>query len=60
MLQRKQELVDQFNRDEKRWRRIRLPKLAALLHTILDMRDEMREKRRPVDCVSSKWIGGPE
>ncbi len=41
-------------------RRVSFPKLGALVHAILDMRDEMREKRRPVDCVSSKWIGDPE
>ena len=67
MLQRNQELIDQFNRDEQRWhrlqwrkvkRRVRVPKLGALSHAILDLRDEMREKRRPVDYVSSKWIGG--
>ncbi|NVM20716.1 MAG: hypothetical protein HWN68_02915 [Desulfobacterales bacterium] len=58
MLQRKQELVDQFNRDEKRWRRIKLPKLGALSHALLDIRDEMRERRRSADCVSREWIGG--
>ncbi len=69
MLKCNQELIDQFNRDEQRWRllqwrklkwRVRFPKLGALRHAILDLRDEMRERRRPVDCVSSKWIGGPE
>jgi len=61
MLQRNQELIDQFNRDEQRWwqlqrrklkRRVRFPKLGALRHDILDLRDEMRERRRPADCVS--------
>jgi hypothetical protein len=69
VLQRNQKLIDQFNRDEQRWRwlqwrklkrRVRFPKLGALRHAILDLRDEMREKRQPADCVSSKWIGGPE
>ena len=69
MVQRNQELIDQFNRDEQRWRwlqwrmlkrRVRFSKLGALPHAVLDLRDEMREKRRPVDCVSSKWIGGPD
>jgi len=69
MLQCNHEFIDQFNRDEQRWqwlqwrklkRRVRFPKLDASLHAILDLRDEMREKRQPVDCVSSKWIGGPE
>ncbi|MCK4471655.1 MAG: hypothetical protein KAW49_07685 [Anaerolineae bacterium] len=69
MLQPNQELIDRFNRDEQRWRRlqwrklkrrVRFPKLGALLHDILDLRDEMREKRQPVDCVSSKCMGGPE
>jgi len=65
MLQRNQELVDQFNRDEDRWhrlqwrkvkRRVRFPKLGSWSHVILDLRDEMRERRQPVDCVSSKRI----
>jgi len=69
MLQPNQELIDQFNRDEQRrqrlqWRklkrRVRFPKLGALRHDILDLRDETREKQRPVDCVGSKWIVGPE
>jgi len=69
MLQPNQELIDRFNRDEQRWRRlqwrklkrrVRFPKLAALSHAILDLRDEMREKQRPVDCVSSKWIEGQQ
>jgi len=63
MVQRNQELIGQFNRYEQRWRwlqwrklkrRVRFPKLGALPHAVLDLRDEMREKRRPVDCVSSK------
>ena len=58
MLERNQELIDRFNRDEQRWRllqwrmlkrRIRFLKLGALSHAILDLRDEMREKRRPAD-----------
>jgi hypothetical protein len=69
MLQRNQELIDQFNREEHRWRRlqwrklmrrVRFPKLGALSHAILDMRDEMRERRGPADCISSKWLGGQQ
>jgi hypothetical protein len=65
MVQRNQELIDQFNRDEQRWRclqwrklkrRVRFPKLGVLSHAMLDLRDEMREKRRHVDCVSSKRV----
>ena len=65
MLQRNQELIDQLNRDEQRWRRlqwqkvkrrVRFPKFGALSHAILDLRDEMREKQRPADCVSSKKV----
>jgi hypothetical protein len=61
-----QELIDQFNRDEQRWRwlqwrklkrRVRSTKLGALSHAMLDLRDEMRERRRPVDCIGRKWIG---
>ncbi len=61
MLQRNQELIDQFNRDEQLWhrlqwrkvkRRVRFPKLGALSYAILDLRDEMRERRRPADCIS--------
>jgi len=69
MSQPNQELMDQFNQDEQLWRwlqwrklkrRVRFPKLGALPHAILDLRDEMRENRRPADCVNRKWIGGPE
>ena len=61
-----QELIDQFNRDEQLWhrlqwrklkRRVRFTKLGALSHAMLDLRDEMRERRRPVDCIGRKWIG---
>ena len=61
-----QELIDQFNRDEQRWRwlqwrklkrRVRFPKLGALSHAMLDLRDEMRERRRPADCIGRKRIG---
>jgi len=60
MLQRNQEFIDQFNRDEQLWhrlqwrrvkRRVRFPKLGALSHAILDLADEMRERRRPANCV---------
>jgi hypothetical protein len=60
------ELIDQFNRDEQRWRwlqwrklkrRVRFPKLGALSHAMLDLRDEMRERRRPADCIGRKRIG---
>jgi len=60
MLERNQELIDQVNRDEHLWRwlqwrkvkrRVRFPKLGALSHAILDLRDEMREKLRPVNSV---------
>ncbi|MBW2005146.1 MAG: hypothetical protein JRI72_11165 [Deltaproteobacteria bacterium] len=63
MLQRNQELIYQFNRDEQFWhrlqwrkvkRRVRFPKLGALSHAILDLRDEMRERHKPADCVSRK------
>jgi len=54
MLQRNQELIDQFNCDEQLWhrlqwrkvkRRARFPKLGALSHAILDLRDV-------------KWVSG--
>ena len=69
MLQRNQELIDQFNRAEQRWRRlqwrklkrrVRFPKLGALSHAMLDLRDEMRERHRPKDCISRKWLGGQQ
>ncbi len=69
MLQRNQELIDRFNCDEQRWRllqrrkrkrRLRFPKLGEFRHLILDLRDEMRERRRPADCVSREWIGGQQ
>ena len=65
MLKGNQKLIDQFNREEQRWRRlqwrklkrrVKLPKLGAFSHAILDLKDEMREKRRPEDCVSSNRI----
>ena len=68
MLQRNQELIDQFNRQEQRCyrlrcrkvkRRVRLPKLGALSHAMLDRLDELREKRRAAECVSRKRIGAP-
>jgi len=63
MLQRNQELIDQFNRDEQLWyrlqwwkvkRRVRFPELGALFHAMLDLRDEMRERHRPADCIGRK------
>lgn len=52
MLQRHQQLIDQFNRDEQDWRRQwhklkrrrKFPKLGAARHAILDMLDEMGDK----------------
>jgi hypothetical protein len=58
MLTLNQEPINQFNREEQFWyrlqwrklkRRIRFPKLGALSHAILDLRDEMRERHRPAD-----------
>jgi hypothetical protein len=69
MLQSNQELIDRFNRGvglrwwlewQKLKRRLRFPKLGALVHAVLDLRDELRERRRPADCVSREWIGGQE
>jgi hypothetical protein len=66
MLQRNLELIDQFNREEQHchrlWfrkvkRRVRFSKLGALSHAMLDLLDELREKRRPAECVSRKRIG---
>ena len=51
--------VEQFNRDEQRWRllqwrklkrRVRFPKLGVSSHAILDLRDEMRERRSQAGC----------
>ena len=47
----------------ERWQYRKYPRCAftehgPLPHTIPHMWDEMREKRRPVDCVSREWIGG--
>jgi hypothetical protein len=63
VLQCNKELIDQFNCDEQLWyrlqwrkvkRRVRFPRLGALSHAILDLRDEMRERHRPADCIGSK------
>jgi len=60
-----QEFIDQFNRQEQRrrrlqWRKLKrrakLSKLGAFPHAILDLLDEMREKRRPADCIGSNRI----
>jgi hypothetical protein len=65
MLYRDQDTIDQFNADEHRWRqrqwrkrkrRVRFPALSELQHLMLDLRDEMRERRRPADCVSRKRL----
>ncbi len=67
MLERDQEHIDQFNADEycyrrrqarKKKRRFRFPLLSELQHLMLYLRDEMRGRSRPADCVSRKWIGG--
>ena len=66
MLERNQELIDQFNREEQLWhrlqwrkvkRRVRFPGLGALAHALLDLRDEIREKWRPADCTATKLKG---
>jgi|GEM_PF-2592945 len=63
LLERNQALIDQFNREEQIWyrlqlrkvkRRCRFPKLGALSHAILYMRDEMCERHRPADCIGRK------
>ena len=65
MLKGNQKLILQFNQQEQRWqqlqwskleRRIRFPKLGAFSHAILDLRDEICEKQRPMDCISSDRI----
>jgi hypothetical protein len=65
MLQRDEDLIDQFNSDEQHWhrlqwrkvkRRVRFPKLGALSHAMLDLLDELREKCRPADCISRKSV----
>ena len=37
---------------------VKIPKLGMLPHTILDLWDELREMRRPADCVSRECIIG--
>jgi len=62
---KKNELVEQFNKEEQKKqslkekklkRRVRFPKLSERIHKALDRADELVEKRAPVDCVSGKWI----
>lgn len=59
------ELIEQFNKDEQRYRRLerkkqrrraRFPKLSEKFHKLLDRLDEAIERRRPVDCISKTWI----
>lgn len=60
-----QEIIEPFNRDAQRYedlrqrkllRRFRFPKLSSQQYDILDTLDELREKRKPVNCVSQKWM----
>ena len=66
MLERNDELIDQFNKEEqrrqrilrrKRSRRKQDPKLSRNLQKLLDRLEKEIEKRASVDCVSKKWIG---
>ncbi|MFA7255659.1 MAG: hypothetical protein WC133_06145 [Candidatus Omnitrophota bacterium] len=59
------ELVEQFNKEEQKRRRIlkkklarriRSPKLKPALRKILDRLDEKVERSAPVDCLAKKWI----
>ncbi|MFH1801206.1 MAG: hypothetical protein ABH891_10275 [Candidatus Omnitrophota bacterium] len=64
MLERNDELIEQFNKEEqkrlrlqrrKRARRKRAPGASKEFHKILDRLDELREQT-PADCVSKRWI----
>ncbi len=65
MLERNDELIEKFNKEEqmrqrmercKRARRKWVPKLSRRLHKILDHFGEEIERQVPVDCISKKWI----
>lgn len=65
MLERNDELIDRSNKEEqkrqklirrKRNRRKRAPSTSKEFHKLLDRLDEVMERRKPVDCISRKWI----
>lgn len=65
MLDRNDELIDQFNQEEqkrqklqqnKRERRKSAPHESKKLHKLLDLLNETIENRKTIDCVSKKWV----
>ncbi|MFA5167203.1 MAG: hypothetical protein WC530_01585 [Candidatus Omnitrophota bacterium] len=66
MLERNDELIGRFNKNEqkyrslqrrKRARRKQLPHASKKLHRLFDLFDKAIEKRESADCISKKWIG---
>ena len=66
MLERNDELIEQFNKEEqkrlrlqrrKRTRRKRSPGASKEFHKLLDRLDEALERHKPADCISKRWIG---
>ncbi len=65
MLERNDELIELFNKEElkrqrlqqrKRERRKRNPQASKELHKLLDRVDEAIERHKPADCISKKWV----
>ncbi|MDD5227104.1 MAG: hypothetical protein PHV97_07995 [Candidatus Omnitrophica bacterium] len=63
MLGDNRELIDQFNKEEQKRRRLEkkklqrrvlFPKLSERFHKTLDRWDEFLEKLTPADCISRK------
>ena len=68
MLERNDELINLFNKEEqnrqrlqlrKKARRKRAPHASKKLRKLLDLLDEAMERRKPVDCFSRKWVKPP-
>ncbi len=62
MLERNEELIEQFNKEEqkrqrlqrrKRARRKRAPGASKEFHKMLDRLDEAIERHKPADCISA-------
>ena len=60
MLERNDELIERFNKEEQKRQRLqrrkRAPHASKKFHKLLDRLDEVMEKYRPVDCIAKKWI----
>ncbi|MFA7254544.1 MAG: hypothetical protein WC133_00395 [Candidatus Omnitrophota bacterium] len=65
MLERNDELIEQFNQEEQKYRRLQFrkkarrklfPRAGKKIRKALDRLAEI-ESRPPAECVAKKWIG---